>query len=434
MKNFSPPSQISAVTRLRLRITATAETIVRGGHPWVFADSVLESNRAGQSGELAVIFDRKDKFLAVGLFDPDSPIRVRILHAGKPQTIGAAWWQARLAQTLARRAGLFDATTTGYRLIHGESDGWPGLVLDRYDTTLVLKLYTAAWLPRLDEILALFKEKIPCERIVLRLSRNIQRAALGVSTRVTNGQKLETIPPLPEGEGRGEGKRDGQILFGSTPDAPVIFSENGIRFEADVLRGQKTGFFLDQRENRLEVEVLARGRRVLNAFSFSGGFSVYAARGGAKSVTDLDISAHALESAKRNFALNKNFPAVAACRHETVQADAFKWIESDAGKFDLIVLDPPSLAKRAAEREGAIRAYERLNSQGIEKLAREGILVAGSCSAHVSAAEFFDAVRRAAMKSGRKFTELKTLQHPPDHPAGFKEAEYLKVIYLKFTT
>src|ERR1019366_3466174 len=118
------------------------------------------------SGELAIIFDRKDKFLAVGLFDPDSPIRVRILHAGRPQTLDAAWWQAHLAQALARRAGLFDATTTGYRLIHGESDGWPGLVLDRYDTTLVLKLYTAAWLPRLDEILALIKERIASGRLV----------------------------------------------------------------------------------------------------------------------------------------------------------------------------------------------------------------------------------------------------------------------------
>jgi 23S rRNA (cytosine1962-C5)-methyltransferase len=444
---------------LRLRITAAAETIVRSGHPWLFADSIHKLNRAGQVGELAVIFDRKDKFLAVGLFDPDSPIRVRILHAGKPATIDAAWWQARLEQALARRRGLFSnalenlpaecarsgrsnvvipdahenhaanfskvATpedgrtppqTTGYRLIHGESDGWPGLVLDRYDMTLVLKIYTAAWLPRLDEILALFKEKIPCKRIVLRLSRNIQAVA----------------------ERRAPPRRDGQIVFSQLAEtglgAPIIFLENGLRFEADVLRGQKTGFFLDQRENRREVETLARGRRVLNAFSFSGGFSVYAARGGAKSVTDLDISAHALESAKRNFALNKNFPGVAACRHETVQADAFEWLAAGADKFDLIVLDPPSLAKRAAEREGAIRAYERLNSLGIQKLAHDGILVAGSCSAHVLAADFFDAVRHAAQKSGRKFTELKTVQHPPDHPAGFKEAEYLKVIYLKFLT
>ncbi len=395
--------------RLRLRLTNTAESIVRSGHPWLFADSIREQNRAGQTGELAVIFDRNDKFLAVGLFDSDSPIRVRILHAGKPATIDAAWWQARLAQTLARRDGLFDATTTGYRLIHGESDGWPGLVLDRYDMALVMKLYTAAWLARLEEVLALLKEMIPCARIVLRLSRNIQSLAEKQFQR-----------------------RDGQLLLGEPPEGAVIFSENGIRFEADVLRGQKTGFFLDQRENRREVETLTSGRRVLNAFSFSGGFSVYAARGGAKSVTDLDISAHALESAKRNFALNQNFPTVAACSHETVQADAFEWIEKSPEKFDLLVLDPPSLAKRATEREGAIRAYERLNALGIARLARDGILVAGSCSAHVPAVDFFEAVRRAAKKSGRKFSELKTQLHPPDHPAGFKEAEYLKVIYLKF--
>ena len=397
--------------RLRLRLTNTAETIVRSGHPWLFADSIREQNREGITGELAVIYDRNDKFLAVGLFDAESPIRVRILHAGKPQTIDSTWWKAHLEKAIARREKLFDVTTTGYRLIHGESDGWPALVLDKYDSTLALKIYSAAWLPRLDEILALLKENIPCERIVLRLSRNIQ--------------------PLAEKHFQ---RRDGQILFGSPPSGAVIFSENGIRFEADVLRGQKTGFFLDQRENRAEVEKLAHGKKVLNAFSFSGGFSVYAARGGAKSATDLDISAHALESAKRNFALNQNFPGVANCQHEIIQSDCFDWLEKTAGKFDLIVLDPPSLARRAAEREGAIRAYERLNSLGIMRLSRDGVLVAGSCSAHVSAPEFFDAVRRAASKSGRKFAELKTLRHPPDHPASFKEAEYLKVIYLKFST
>jgi 23S rRNA (cytosine1962-C5)-methyltransferase len=398
----------SAATRLRLRITVAAETAVRSGHPWVFSDSVLESNRTGQIGELAVIYDRKDRFLAVGLFDPDSPIRVRILHAGKPQTIDRAWWRARLEQALGRRRDLFDAQTTGYRLIHGESDGWPGLVLDRYDSTLALKLYTAAWLPRLDDTLALLKENVPGERIVLRLSRNIQSVA---------EKQFQ--------------HRDGQVLHGLPATGPVVFLESGLRFEADVLRGQKTGFFLDQRENRREVETLARGRRVLNAFSFSGGFSVYAARGGATAVTDLDISAHALAAAKRNFALNNNFPGVAACHHDTAQGDAFEWLAANAAKFDLVVLDPPSLAKRATEKTGALRAYERLATLGIARLAPDGILVAGSCSAHVPAKEFFEVIRRTAAKSGRKFAELKTLRHPPDHPATFKEAEYLKVIYLK---
>ena len=151
---MKPVSERTSQARLKLTITAAAETIVRGGHPWVYSDSVRSQSREAQAGELAVIYDRKDKFLAVGLFDPESPLRVRVLHAGKPATLDDAWWQARLETTLARRASVADALTNGLRLINGESDGWPGLVLDRYDTTLVLKLYTAAWLPWLERVLA----------------------------------------------------------------------------------------------------------------------------------------------------------------------------------------------------------------------------------------------------------------------------------------
>ena len=411
---MKPPSNQSVVEkrpRLRLRITAAAENHIRSGHPWVFADSVREQNRDGATGELAVIYDRKDKFLAAGFFDPDSPIRVRVLHAGKPQTLDAAWWTARLDAAVLRRDGLFDARTTGYRLINGESDGWPGLVLDRYDATFVLKLYTAAWLPRLDDIATLIRERLQPERIVLRLSRNIQRTA----------------------ERFGRGGPGAEILCGPAAAEAVVFLENGIRFEADVRHGQKTGFFLDQRENRHEAGELARGREVLNAFSFSGGFSLYAARGGAKSVTDLDISPHALAAARRNFQLNSADPAVERCRHECVQSDAFDWLAGgNARKFGLMVLDPPSLAKREAERAGAIRAYARLAESGIRRLTRDGLLLACSCSAHVSAEEFFGAVRQAAVNSGRRFVELKTTRHAPDHPATFKEADYLKGIFLKF--
>jgi 23S rRNA (cytosine1962-C5)-methyltransferase len=409
-----PPSKqpiAEKLPRLRLRITAAAENHIRSGHPWVFADSVREQNRDAKPGELAVIFDRKDKFLAAGLFDPDSPIRVRVLHAGKPQALDVAWWTARLDAAVCRRDGLFEARTTGYRLINGESDGWPGLVLDRYGATFVLKLYTAAWLPRLNEIVVLIRERLLPERIVLRLSRNIQRTA----------------------ESFGRGRHDGEILCGPELTESVVFLENGIRFGADVLRGQKTGFFLDQRENRREAGELARGREMLNAFSFSGGFSLYAARGGAKSVTDLDLSPHALAAAQRNFQLNSADPAIAGCSHECVQADAFDWLAGgDARRFGLIVLDPPSLAKREAERAGAIRAYTRLAESGIRRLAPDGLLLACSCSAHVSAEEFFGAVRQAAVNSGRRFVELKTTRHAPDHPATFKEADYLKGIFLKF--
>ncbi len=396
--------------RLRVRITPTAEWKLRAGHPWLYADSVLEQNREGQSGELAVIYDRHDNFLAIGLYDRDSPLRVRILHKGKPQPLDAAWWRGRFLEAVGRRQGLFDERTTGYRWIHGENDGWPGLVLDRYETTLVVKLYTLAWLPRLPDITELIRQELNPERLVLRLSRNIQPAAWA-------DFKMS----------------DGQILFGPPVAGPVIFQENGLRFEADVLRGQKTGFFLDQRENRRLVESLARGREMLNAFSFSGGFAVYAARGGASAAVDLDISAFALAGADRNFALNQGDPAVARCRHETLQADAFEWLERrPARQFDLIILDPPSLAKREAERERAIQAYGKLARHGIACLRPGGILVASSCSAHVSAAEFFQMVRQAARDSGRAFEELRATGHPPDHPATFPEAQYLKGIYLKF--
>jgi 23S rRNA (cytosine1962-C5)-methyltransferase len=407
--------------RLRLRVSAAAETKLRAGHPWIFSDSVREQNRDGQAGELAVIYDRKDEFLAIGLFDPDSPIRVRVLHAGKPETIDAAWWSAHLAQAIERRRGWFDEKTTGYRLINGESDGWPGLVLDRYDTTLVLKLYTASWLPRLDEITELIREQLAPENLVLRLSRNLER-------RSPLARRSQTQAAI---------RHDGDSLYarraGLEAGAPIVFLETGLRFQADVQRGQKTGFFLDQRENRRQVESLARGRRVLNAFSFSGGFSLYAARGGAVSTTDLDLSAHALDAARKNFKLNADDKNVARCRHELVQADAFEWLKENSGRqFDLMILDPPSFAKRESERVTAIRAYEQLAALGIRHLEPNGILLACSCSAHVSADEFFAAVRRAAAKSKRAFEELQKAGHAPDHPATFAEAEYLKAIYLKF--
>jgi 23S rRNA (cytosine1962-C5)-methyltransferase len=403
-----PPEQKPA-SRLRLRVTTAAESRLRAGHPWLFAESIREHNRPGRLGELAVIYDRRDCFLAVGLFDPDSPIRVRVLRAGKPLAIDPTWWSALLDQSLQRRQGLFDEQTTGFRWLNGESDGWPGLVLDRYEQTLVLKLYTAAWLPRFKEITALIAGRLHPERIVLRLSRNMQELA---------GKQFR--------------KRDGEVVCGPPLDGPVVFQESGLRFEADVLRGQKTGFFLDQRENRRQVETLASGRRVLNAFSFSGGFSLYAARGGAVSVTDLDISAHALAGAQRNFALNQSLAAVAACRHEIIQAEAFRWLgEQRERVFDLIVLDPPSFAKRETERVGAVEAYGRLAKLGVERLARGGILVAGSCSAHVTREEFFAAVRQSATAAGRAFDELQITGHAPDHPAAFREARYLKAIYLK---
>ncbi|MEY2408381.1 MAG: rRNA (cytosine1962-C5)-methyltransferase [Verrucomicrobiota bacterium] len=422
------PEESPSPGRLRLRVTATAESILRGGHPWLFADSVREQNRDGRAGELVVVYDRQDRFLAIGLFDPDSPIRMRVLHAGKPVTIDDAWWRARFRAAIARRAGLFDERTNGYRCIHGESDGWPGLVLDRYDDSYVLKLYSAAWMSRLPHIAALVVNELAPGKIVLRLSRNIEETAglLGIE----DGQ-VHT-PPAGRPAGDASAMPPAFTSDGDGWNGMVTFLETGLRFEADLVRGQKTGFFLDQRENRRRVEGLARDRDVLNAFSFSGGFSLYSARGGARSVTDLDISPFALDAARRNFALNAADPAVARCRHETVTAEAFVWLERQrAAQFDMVILDPPSLARRELEREGAIRAYTNLARRGIELLRPGGVLVASSCSAHVTAEEFFEALRDANRQTGRPLEWIDTTGHPADHPATFDEGRYLKTAFLK---
>lgn len=392
-----------AQNRLRLVLFPRAAAAVRSGHPWVYADSVKSQNRAGETGELAVMYDRKDRFMAIGLYDADSPIRVRILHCGKPATIDRDWWLGKARVCLARRQGIvLRQGTDGARLINGESEGFPGLVADIYDGTLVVKIYAASWLARWEGIEDVFREVFLPRQVILRLSRNITAYAAGM--------------------GFTEGFR------GEPGEETVVFSENGILFEAAVRAGQKTGFFLDQRDNRSRVEQLAADRDVLNVFSFTGGFSLYAARGGARSVTDLDISRHALDSAARNFSLN---PSLAAVERHAVQADAFKWLEESAESYDLIITDPPSLAKRESEREGAARAYARLNLAALRRLRPGGILVAASCSAHVSAEEFSHALEGALRDSGRPWRELWRARHAADHPAAFREAEYLKAVCVE---
>lgn len=406
-----------------MRLQPAAEKAVRNGHPWVYADRIRGQNREGKPGEIAVIYDRRDRFLAAGLYDPDSPIRVRVLQANSPATIDAAWFDARLDAALKRRRGRLPAGTDGYRIINGESDGWPGLVLDAYRETRVAKLYTRAWKSWLPLLVDRWQTRWPNERLVLRLSRNVQETPSGNPGMNACGEPKPS-PVLPWS--------DGVVLRGDPVSGPVIFSEAGLNLEADVLHGQKTGFFLDQRDNRMRVGELASGGELLNVFSFSGGFSVHAARGGARRVADVDISAHALQSARRNFALNRGHPAVGACVHETIQANAFDWLARTPDRaFDTIVLDPPSMAKRKSERAGALQAYGVLVRRAADWLRPDGILVAASCSAHVEAQAFFEVVLESAAKSGGRFNLLETHRHAIDHPADIPEAEYLKAVYLR---
>jgi 23S rRNA (cytosine1962-C5)-methyltransferase len=399
--------------RLALRVTPEAQRALRQGHPWLFDRAIVSQSAAGHPGDLAVIFDDRRRFLAIGLYDPASPIRVRVLQQGAPAAIDAAFFAGRLAAAADRRAALAGQDTTGYRLVHGEGDGLPGLVIDRYGRVLVLKLYSTAWLPHLSEVLAGLAGVAPADAIVLRLSRATQRQLAAL-----------------------HGLVDGATLAGTLAANPVIFCENGLRFEADVLHGQKTGFFLDQRENRAHVEGLAAGKETLNVFAYTGGFSLYAARGGALAVLSLDSSAPAVAAAQRNFEINHDLPAVAAARHEVLVEDAFAALArlAHAGRrFDLVVVDPPAFAKQQSDIPAALHSYERLATLALGVLRPGGTLVMASCSSRVSSLDFFAAVRRGAARAGRALHEFDHTGHPVDHPIGFAEGAYLKCVYGEVT-
>jgi len=394
---------------IAVRVTRAAERTLRQGHPWLFDQAVRQQSHDGRPGDLAVIFDHDRRFLAVGLYDPHSPIRVRILQQGNQAAINQDWFQGRLAAAARLRAALLKNSTTGYRLVHGENDGLPGLVIDRYDQTLVLKLYTAAWVPHLRDVLPALRAVVPAERLVLRLGRAVQRQPASLY-----------------------GLSDGTILCGPDLDGPVVFQENGLRFEADPMGGQKTGFFLDQRDNRARVEKLAAGKTVLDVFAYTGGFSLYAARGGARLVISLDASRPVLAAAARNFALNQDQEAVAAAKHELLAEDAFQALARlghNCRRFDMVIIDPPAFAKKQAQVTRALSAYRKLTRLGLGVLQPGGTLVQASCSSRVSAELFFAAVNSAAMQAGRPLREIERTGHPPDHPVCFKEGAYLKCLF-----
>jgi len=393
--------------RIALRVAPAAERALRKGHPWLFDDAIRHQSHVGKPGDLAAIFDSKRRFLAIGLYDPHSPIRVRVLQHHEPKLIDQVWFKSKFAQAFEKRSALPE-NTTGFRVIHGENDGLPGLVMDIYAGNGVLKLYSAAWIPFLQVLLPLMIELSP-KRIILRLSREVAR-------------HLEHL----------YGLKDGMNLWGPSLEEPVLFQENGLKFEADLLHGQKTGFFLDQRENRARVETMADGKSVLNLFAYTGGFSVYAARGGATAITSVDISRPALEAAKRNFTHNSASPAIAAAQHHTIAGDAFGILEqfhSSGQRFDMVIIDPPSFAKRKSEIKAALIQYRRLTRLGLSVLNLEGIFVQSSCSSRISSDEFYSAIHQEALLVGRPLNEIEHTGHPVDHPIGFPEGEYLKCLF-----
>ena len=393
--------------RLAVRVTPDALRHIRSGHPWVFEESVTSIGHEATAGDLSVVFDNDRKFVALALYDPDSPIQFRVLHVGKPVPIDADWWRSTIRAALDIRAPFTedpDADRLAYRVLNGENDGVSGLVVDRYADVLVAKLYSAVWFPHLVTVVNALLDVTRCSAVVLRLARNLQAR--------------ETF-----------GLVDGDVIAGDLPDGPVRFVEAGLQFDADVRAGQKTGHFLDQRANRIRVGTMAAGRDVLDVFASTGGFSVHAAAGGARSVHAVDLSSPTLAAAEHNMAINRDLDAVRACAFTIEEGDAFEVMVqlARAGRtYDLVIVDPPSFAQRQANVDGALRAYTRLTHLALRLVRPGGTLVQASCSSRVTEDQFFDTVLDAAQAAGRSLSELARTGHDIDHPVTFREGAYLK--------
>ncbi|MFT5167074.1 MAG: 23S rRNA (cytosine1962-C5)-methyltransferase [Saprospiraceae bacterium] len=394
------------MNRIAIKLKPAAERMVKKGHPWVFEGSITKQSSEGKPGDLAIIYDnKKNKFLACGFYDPDSPIRVKLLQYHQTANIDKSWFQEKIKAAFEIRKPLLLTDTNSYRLIYGENDGLPGLIADIYDKVLVLKIYSAIWFPYLELILPELLAVSACKTAVLRLSRSLQ-----------NNEAEHNL-------------KEGQVLSGVLESEVVMFKEHGLSFSANVIHGHKTGYFLDHRNNRKKVGELAKNKKVLDVFSYAGGFSVHALAGGAKEVISIDISAKALAMAQQNAALNPH-----EGMHIIVAIDAFKGMEALIRKreqFDLIIIDPPSFAKRETEIEKAKTHYHQLAALAAQLVKKDGTLLLASCSSRVSSDDFFQISENAIRSANKEFELIEKTFHDVDHPVKFPEGAYLKSGYYR---
>ncbi|WP_298316432.1 class I SAM-dependent rRNA methyltransferase [uncultured Aquimarina sp.] len=392
--------------RLAIKLKPSAEKMVKRGHPWIFENSILKQNTKGNAGDLAIIYDhKKNTILAIGLYDPHSPIRIKLIQFKKAAQINSDWFSNRIKEAYTLRKPLLETDTNSYRLLFGENDKMPGFIADVYDTVLVIKLYSHIWFPYINWIVPCLIKQSDCKTVVVRLSRSLQT--------VGETYNLE----------------DGKVIHGNLENEVVVFKEHGVLFSANVIKGHKTGYFLDHRHNRKRVGDLSKGKTVLDVFSYAGGFSIHALAGHAKEVISLDISKQALAMAKDNAALNEH-----SGNHTIMVADAFEGLQSlinQKKKFDIVVIDPPSFAKRESEIKKAKNSYARLTKLGAQLVKNNGVLVLASCSSRVIAEEFFDICEENISNIGRRFILLDKTYHDIDHPITFPEGAYLKCGYYQ---
>jgi len=398
-----PMSMQGAYPRMRLK--PGRERSLLKGHPWLFSGAVAGVEGRPGPGEIVQACRDDGLPLALGFFHGDADIVFRAVtfHAGA--VIDRTFWQERVRSAQALRRRILPAETTACRLLNAEGDGVPGLVVDRYGDGLVVAVNTAGMERFREEWLAALIEEC-CPAWIYERSEGAARRMEGLEARigvVSGGD----IPPLVE------------IL------------EHGLRFEVDVVTGQKTGFFLDQRDNRLLLRTVCRGARVLNCFSYTGGFSVYAAQGGAERVVSVESSAPANEAAARHLALNGFSPEA----HPIVRGDVFQYLRRTEERFDVIILDPPAFAKSKRDVKTACRGYKDISLQALRRLRPGGLLAAFSCSNYIDADLFEKIVLGAAQDAGCPLRLLKKLGPGADHPTGLAHSEgrYLKGLLLAMT-
>ena len=372
-------------------------------HPWVFSGAVAYADKNIAEGEIVEVYTADKNFIAVGHFQIGS-IAVRVLSFNK-QEINIDFWKKRLSAAYQMRKDLgldYTELHSSFRLVHGEGDFLPGLIVDFYGSTAVMQAHSVGMHVHRNEI---------AEAIVAISEGKIKNVYY----------KSETTLPYKADTGAENG-----YLIGSDSDAIAL--ENGIKFCIDWERGQKTGFFIDQRSNRQLLEEYSHGRKVLNMFCYTGGFSCYAMRGGAKEVHSVDSSSKAIDLVNKN--MEMNFPG--DTRHKAYAQDAFKFLDNMSDDYDLIILDPPAFAKHRDALRNALQGYKRLNAKAFEKIKSGGILFTFSCSQAVNKDQFRLAVFSAAAMSGRKVRILHQVTQPVDHPINIyhPEGEYLKGLVL----
>lgn len=372
-------------------------------HPWIFSGAIHHADEGIEEGEIVRVITADGEFIAVGHYQIGS-IAVRVLSF-HDECIDISFWRASLESALQMRiaVGIADSPQNNtYRLVHGEGDNLPGLVIDCYSDTAVMQAHSVG--------MHVSRMNI-CEALVQVMGNRIKNVYY----------KSETTLPFKADLGQENG-----FIYGNTNENTAF--ENGLRFHVDWLKGQKTGFFVDQRENRTLLEHYSKGKRVLNMFCYTGGFSVYAMRGEAELVHSVDSSAKAIELTKKNVELN--FPG--DMRHEAFCEDAFKYLDANDAKYDLIVLDPPAFAKHRGALHNALKGYTRLNVKGLQRIKKGGILFTFSCSQVVTKDHFRNAVFTAAAQAGRRVRILHQLHQSADHPINIyhPEGEYLKGLVL----